>query len=623
MEQILPVFILLPLLAFIISLFLPAKKEMLISVLSIGTLSLQLLGSVLFALVWIFTGASILDIKQVQLFRAGNIEIFINFFYDGITASFAVVGSILAYLVAVFSRYYLHRDHGYKRYFNTILLFILGYNLVIFSGNFETLFIGWEILGICSFLLIAFYRDRYLPVKNSLKVISFYRIGDICLILAMWMSHQLWHENITFFKLSGLSGVSEFLSQHPWQSFFVAGMTTVAAMVKSAQFPFTSWLPRAMEGPTTSSAIFYGSLSVHLGVFLLLRTYPIWESLSGIKILIIIVGAATAVMASGTASVQSSVKTQIAYSSAAQIGLMFIEVALGLHWLALIHFAGNAFLRTYQLLVSPSVLSYLVHKQFFHFEPSSRQPRRGFVNQLSNSFFMLGTKEWNLDAFFYQYLWHPFKWLGSRFAFFSSRPATIAIAIIYLCSWYADIFRDDLPDLVLDNLALLVSILGLCMILKAFAARKNALEAWLFVSAGQFFIAQSAALLNDQFDIPHILLYLGGSLLCTAVGFLCLQKASAIDKDINLNRFHGYVYERPTLAFVFLVACLGVVGLPFTPSFIGMDVLFSHIHHHQVMFVTITALSFLFIELAILRIYARVFLGQHKKLSHPVAYRSS
>ena len=92
------------------------------------------------------------------------------------------------------------------------------------------------------------------------------------------------------------------------------------------------------------------------------------------KIVIIVIGALTGIIATFIARVQPTVKTQIAYSSAAQIGIMFIEVALGFHWLALIHFAGNAFLRTYQLLVSPSVLNYLVHHQYFHYHPPKSKP---------------------------------------------------------------------------------------------------------------------------------------------------------------------------------------------------------------------------------------------------------
>ena len=155
----------------------------------------------------------------------------------------------------------------------------------------------------------------------------------------------------------------------------------LAALVKSAQFPFSSMLPRAMEGPATSSAIFYGSLSVHMGVFLLLRTFPLWDNLLVFKVVVIIFGMITSLFATLIARVQSSVKTQIAYSSIAQIGIIFIEVALGFHTLAIFHFAGNAFLRTYQLLVSPAVLSYLIHG----LTTSMRQLRKHFALSLATT----------------------------------------------------------------------------------------------------------------------------------------------------------------------------------------------------------------------------------------------
>ena len=314
----------------------------------------------------------VLDIKQVVLFKAGNIEIFIDFYFDKVTAVYAFVGSLMSWLVLIFSRFYLHREPGFKRFFATILLFFASYNVVIFAGNLETLIHRLGSLGICSFLLIAFYRDRYLPVKNGMKIISLYRLGDICLILAMWMMHQLWHANITFLQLNDQPVVERHLQEHGGYGVFLAIMLLIAAAIKSAQLPFSSWLPRAMEGPTTSSAIFYGSL---IG--------PYWRIpvIADLSLLAKYSGdqdqhyyyriAATAMVASATARVQSTVKTQIAYASITQIGLMFIEVALGWHVLALIHFAGNAFLRTYQLLVSPSVLNYSIHDMMFQLRKAS------------------------------------------------------------------------------------------------------------------------------------------------------------------------------------------------------------------------------------------------------------
>ena len=159
-------------------------------------------------------------------------------------------------------------------------------------------------------------------MKNGFKVISIYRISDIALILAMWMMHHLTHQNITFTELANAKLIAA--GPDGWMALFITSMIVLAATAKSAQWPFTSWLPRAMEGPTTSSAIFYGSLSVHIGVFLLLRTYPFWSEIMGVKIAIIIIGALTGIISTFIARVQSTVKTLIAYSSAAQISIIFI-----------------------------------------------------------------------------------------------------------------------------------------------------------------------------------------------------------------------------------------------------------------------------------------------------------
>ncbi|MBI2272072.1 MAG: hypothetical protein HYU69_17165 [Bacteroidetes bacterium] len=623
MPELLQLFIWIPLLGFIASLFIPKKNESVISFITISTLGIHLLGILLFITYWAINHFPILDIKHITIFQTENIEIFIDYYFDKVTAVFTAIGSFLAFLVAIFSRYYMHREEGYKRFFSTVLLFFLGYNLIIISGNFETMFVGWELLGVCSFLLIAFYRDRYLPVKNALKVISFYRFSDICLILAMWMSHHLWHENITFLKLNDLPLVEEHLREHNWYGVFISLMIIIAAAIKSAQLPFSSWLPRAMEGPTTSSAIFYGSLSVHIGVFLLLRTFPYWESLSTIKALVIITGISTSIIATSTARVQSTVKTQIAYSSIAQIGLIFVEVALGFHGLALLHFTGNALLRTYQLLVSPSVLSYLTHDMVFNFIPKKSNGNNSVFSYIKNSFYILSVKEWNLDHLQTRILWNPFKWIGKKLHFLTHQISLILLTVIYMMGVYLDLIQEKIPIDLFELLPFLYSFLGLLLILKAFAESGSAIRAWLFVIAGQLFITLAIVLLNENFGQNHILIYLSGSVISAIAGYICLKKIKAIDNNIDLNRFHGYTYEQPKLGFIFLLSCLGLIGLPLTPTFIGIDLLFSHIHKHQEILIIFTSLSFVFLELSILRIYARIFLGQHKKAYHPIAYRSS
>ncbi|MGZ5255765.1 MAG: proton-conducting transporter transmembrane domain-containing protein, partial [Flavitalea sp.] len=531
---------------------------------------------------------------------------------------FALIGAMISLLVVIFSRYYLHRDKGFKRFFLITLLFFASYNLVIFSGNFETLFIGWEILGICSFILIAFYRDRYLPVKNGLKVISVYRLGDICLILAMWMSHHLWHSNIRFEQMNDASVMQQHLASSGGFALFIFICILVAAAVKSAQLPFSTWLPRAMEGPTTSSGLFYGSLSVHLGVFLLLRTYPYWEQLPVAKLMVIALGLATSVIAAGIARMQSTVKTQIAYSSITQIGIIFIEVALGFHVLALIHFAGNAFLRTYQLLVSPSVLSYLTHDMVFHFRPAKVSAASPFMRKILNSLYILSLKEWNLDGFQQRFLWGPFKKIG---VLLPRKGLVLFLLPFFLLGLYALFIKKE--NWLGQLLPVAYSIMALLLILSSFAERDNAKRSWLSVVSGQLFLTLSIALAYDTFTYQLMLLYLSGIVFFMVVGFVCLHMIEKKEYDISLDKFHGHAYEHPGLSAVFLLACLGVAGLPFTPTFIGMDILFSQIGKHDILLTITTALTFLFVELCVLRIYARIFMGPHKKPYHPIAYRSS
>jgi NADH:ubiquinone oxidoreductase subunit 5 (subunit L)/multisubunit Na+/H+ antiporter MnhA subunit len=618
MNQVLILFIAIPLIAFLATLVWQNKSEKPISIIVRITKLFYIVATVSLAAWWMSNGLEPISYKIATLYQTDHFVFAIHLYYDEITAVFSIVGALLFFLVATFSKYYMHRDQGYKRFFNTILLFSLGYNLIIFSGNFETMFIGWEIKGLCSFLLIAFYRNRYLPVKNAFKTVSNYRISDVALMLAMWMMHHLTHQNISFFQLGQAKNIA-IQSGSAGMAIFIVLMLILPATIKSAQFPFTTWLPRAMEGPTSSSAIFYGSLSVHVGVFLLLRTHPFWEDMLWAKITIIVIGALTGIIATLIARVQPTVKTQIAYSSAAQIGIMFIEVALGYHWLVLVHFAGNAFLRTYQLLVSPSVLNYLVHHQYFHYHPPVSKP----VSKIKTTLYMLGIKEWNLDRMMFTYLWSPFKWIGKKLQFLRS---SVLIAVLVISGIGLLAFSKISPVLFqsLSSIFPIVLIsLALAVILFAFSFRQSALRAWVYLLVGHFFITVALLLNADHINIIEVVFYASGIMLAFLLGYYCLQKIRAIDNDISLNLYHGYVYEEETTGFLFLLSAIGMLGFPVTAAFVGIDVLFTYVHHGQIALIALMGLCFIFIELAAFRILLRIFFGPHKKLYHPVAFRSS
>jgi len=615
-------FIILPIVGYLIGLLIPANREDLISATAYTSVGLHLILATLFVGVWIIQGLPTLNIKEIELYKVDDYSFFIDFYFDKITAVYLLVGAVLTFLVTVYSRYYMHRETGYKRFFNTVLFFYLGYNVTILSGNLETLFIGWEILGISSFLLIAFYRDRYLPVKNAVKVFSIYRIGDVGLILAMWMTHHLFHENITFLKLNNYELVHEHIMGHSWIGIFISIMILISASAKSAQLPFSSWLPRAMEGPTPSSAIFYGSLSVHLGVFLMLRTFPFWDHQLSVRILIALMGLATSIIATGAARVQSSVKSQIAYSSIAQIGLIFIEVAAGFEDLALIHFAGNAFLRTYQLLVSPSVVTYLIREQFYNFVPRKQTIEDSFPRRIEYGIYILCLKEWNLDSFMYRYLWNPLKSLGKRLDFLTLKRVLVFGIPAYLVGLFI-VYNDELIPLEVEQyFPYLFSFIALIIVLRAFTERRFVRMSWLLVVMTHFWIALAVAF-NEHFSFDQIHIYLSGIAIAGVIGFSLIQLLRNQEGRLDLNRFHGYSYKHPRLAILFLLCCLGISGFPISPTFIGEDLIFTHVHEDQPVLAFVIALCFIIDGLAIMRIYARVFLGPHVKSVYEMAYRSS
>ena len=622
MEHILQYFLLVPFLGFVVSIFLPEENEKLISGIAFGTVFIQFLGLVLFIGFWIFNGSEDLNLKEITLLKTDHYEFFIDFYFDKIGAVYLFVGALLTSMITTYSRYYLHREKGYKRFFNTVLFFFFGYNLAILAGNFETLFIGWEIIGISSFLLIAFYRERYLPVKNAFKVFSIYRIGDVGLLLTMWASHHLFHENITFMKLNNYELVNEHLQSHSFIGVFIALCLACAAAAKSAQIPFSSWLPRAMEGPTPSSAIFYGSLSVHLGVFLMLRTYPFWEHQTTMRIAIGLMGFTTSIAASLMARVQSSVKSQVAYSSISQIGIIFIEIALGFETLALIHFAGNAFLRTYQLLVSPSVVSYLIRDQFYNFQPKSKKANFFFPKRIENTLYILALKEFNLEGFLNLVLWKPLKTIGKLLDFLDIKRVYYFFIPLFVLGFLAYKFKVDLPQQLISVLPEVFAFIGLVFVFKSFSERKSPFLAWILIVLNHFWIAL-AIVFNDKVSVSEIAFYLAGIILAGSMGYIALLQLKKIEMRILISQYLGHVYEHPKFAFFFLLATLGITGFPITSTFIGEDLIFSHIGSNQVILAFFVASSFVVSGIAGIRIYARLFLGPHVKTYHELPYKSS
>jgi formate hydrogenlyase subunit 3/multisubunit Na+/H+ antiporter MnhD subunit len=160
------------------------------------------------------------------------------------------------------------------------------------------------------------------------------------------------------------------------------------------------------------------------------------------------------------------------------------------------------------------------------------------------------------------------------------------------------------------------------MVVKAFTERASVRLSWSLILTNHLSIALAISF-NEHFDFSHHIWYLSGVLISGIVGYLCIQRLRKLEKWVSLDQFYGHIQEHPKIALVFLIACLGVAGFPITPTFIGEDLIFSHVHENQVLLATFIALSLIINGLAAIRIYARIFLGPSSKNTIGAAKRSA
>lgn len=295
----------------------------------------------------------------------------IDFVFDRLSVPFVILTFLLCGTIGAFANKYMHREPGFNRFFVFYSLFVFGMIVTSLAGTIETLFAGWELVGLSSTLLVAYYHERSAPVRNGLRVWCVYRVSDAALLIASVALHHL----------TGEGEFDQFLGSGPWpegvasltsqQAFVVGLLLLVAAAGKSALVPFSGWLPRAMEGPTPSSAVFYGALSVHLGAFLLLRVSPILDLSPWLSVAVVLAGLVTALFASFAGRVQTDIKSALSFASMTQVGFIVAEIGLtsliiygtgwtklgyALRYLTLVHILGHGCLRTLQFVRAPTLL---------------------------------------------------------------------------------------------------------------------------------------------------------------------------------------------------------------------------------------------------------------------------
>lgn len=611
----------LPLLGFL-TIFLTENSEKKIARISFWFSHALGVSIVFLLLLWARAGFPDHEYDWFTLYATGDYRFPILFYLDGVGAAYLFCVWAIFSIIVKYCRVYLHREAGYKRFFLTIFGFVFGLNMVILSGSIDMLFAGWEIVGIASFLLIAFYRHRVQPVRNALRAYTVYRFCDIGLLLGTWMSHMLFHESQHFSQLSTLFSNDAMPPAGYGSLVLLSILILTAASGKSAQFPFCFWLPRAMEGPTPSSAIFYGALSVHLGVFLLLRTTPIWTYHYFTRFIVFVIGLLTVVVASIAEKTQSNIKGQIAYASITQVGFMFIELALGLETLVLFHFLGNAFLRCYQLLVSPSIVAHLLrvegsadtdfyirNSSNFQFLPVSI--RDTLPEVLQNSLYVFSLQEGNLEFLIRAVLWEPLKRIGTSVNDMNPWLKVMNAFVLFLLVLLAI----QGADADTKYLALPLSVFMVLASLSAFSLKHSPFKVWNAIGISSLLAAVAVWFLNPaaSFDIA---LFVSGIIPAWILGIVVLAKLLKHDHFASTPfAYRALAETQPKLSLLLFLSFLGLVGFPISPAFLGEDLLLSHASSHDPWFALPITVAFVINGIAAARVFLRLCMGRPSELN--------
>ena len=325
----------------------PVPGERGVSAITSGTFSLCALGLCALVLKLAASGSTEVVVTFGNWFAVHDYRFPLVLMADRLSLPFLAMTVALSGLIGQFSFTYLHRDPGFFRFFVLLHLFAFGSLLAFAAGSLDLLAGGWEIVGITSVLLIGFFQLRPAPVENGLRVFAVYRAADIGLLVGVFAMH---HGRGTAMFTSGLPLLGD------RQTTIVCLLLLLAASGKAAQVPFSGWLPRAMEGPTPSSAIFYGAISIHAGAFLLLRIQPMLARSVLASAAVVLVGVVTAIHGTIVGRACADAKTSLAYASLTQVGVMFVEIGIGWTSVAVVHILGHAMVRTMQFLRAPSML---------------------------------------------------------------------------------------------------------------------------------------------------------------------------------------------------------------------------------------------------------------------------
>ena len=291
---------------------------------------------------------------------------------DTLSITMTLVVTGVGSLIHMYAIKYMGEEKDYTRFFTYLNLFIAFMVLLVLGNNLVMLFIGWEGVGLCSYLLIGFWYKDHANAKAANKAFITNRVGDWGLMLGVFLLAVLAAMSAQDIPHNGgrwlsydvlLPHISGIVAGHSGLAFFAALFLFIGAMGKSAQFPLYVWLPDAMAGPTPVSALIHAATMVTAGVFLLNRMSPLFSLVPSAQVVVVVIGALTALVGALIAFGQTDIKKVLAYSTVSQLGYMFIACGVGAYWAGIFHVVTHAFFKALLFLGSGAVIYSMSHDQ--------------------------------------------------------------------------------------------------------------------------------------------------------------------------------------------------------------------------------------------------------------------
>jgi NAD(P)H-quinone oxidoreductase subunit 5 len=309
-----------------------------------------------FALLWSQLNGHAPYTRIIEWAAAGDFKLSMGYTIDHLTAVMLVIVTTVAFLVMVYTDGYMAHDAGYVRFYSYLSLFSSSMLGLVVSPNIVQVYIFWELVGMCSYLLVGFWYDRPSAADACQKAFVVNRVGDFGFLLGMLGLY--WSTNTFEFEQMGdrLQALVQSGSISVALATFFGILVFLGPVAKSAQFPLHVWLPDAMEGPTPISALIHAATMVAAGVFLIARMYPVFEHLPIVMTVIACTGAFTAFLGASIALTQNDIKKGLAYSTISQLGYMVMAMGVGAYSAGLFHLMTHAYFKAMLFLCSGSVI---------------------------------------------------------------------------------------------------------------------------------------------------------------------------------------------------------------------------------------------------------------------------